>query len=213
MPEIGQEIFPGWKLLATREFKHALLNDDGSVVETEDASFSNRAVELTVESNDGSKERHICFVDHPKLTAGIHPTILPVTRLAGDQASLARITVCPTLKAPVEKSLLLLSPNNEGNGVTAWTWSKGATAPVSQSIKTFPVTLTLGEQKVVLSQHWLNALRQIKWQQREGASEQEKQPALLIESGGHFHAQQFVLIKGKVTPCRVMDDMLILRYR
>lgn len=213
VPEIGQEIFPGWKLVATRLFKHALRNDDGGVVETKDSSFSNRAVELTLESKEGSKERHICFVDHPKLTAGIHPTILPVTRLAGEQASLARIKVCPVLKAPVEKSLLVLSPNNEGEGLTAWAWSKGAKAPVSQSIDKFPITLALGEHKVEVSQHWRNALRQIKWQQREGASDQKKQPAILIESGGHFHAQQFVLIKGTVTPCRVMEDMVILRYK
>lgn len=213
IPEIGQEVFSGWKIEGVQIYKHALLKDDGTIVESKDTSFSNRAVAVTVEAPDGTKERHICFIDHPRLTAGIHPTILPVTRLSGDLASLARLTVCETLKAPVEKSLVVLSPDTEGEGVNSWIWIKGEPAPTASHITTFPTTLTLGDQKVEIKQHWTKARRQIKWQQREGAAEEEKQPALLIETGGHFHAKQFVLIRGKSTPCKVMDEILILRYQ
>lgn len=211
--DIGKEVFPGWKVAAVKIYQHALLNDDRTISESPDASFTNRAVEITVEATNGTKERHICFIDHPKLTAGIHPTILPVTRLSGDLASLSRLSVCNTLKAPVEKSLLVISPNIKGEGVKVWTWVKGEATPHIHQIDTFPTTLTFGEQKIDLKQHWSNARRQIKWQHREGAKEDDKQPALLIETGGHFHSKQFVLIKGKSTPCKVMEEMMILRYK
>jgi len=213
IPEKGQEVFSGWKVQDVRIYQHALLKDNGTIAESKDTSFSNRAVEVTVEATDGTKERHICFIDHPRLTAGIHPTILPVTRLSGDLASLARLTVCETLKAPVEKSLMIISPDTDGEGLNTWIWGKGEPAPISSHIEKFPATLTIDGQKVEIKQHWTKARRQIKWQQREGTAEEDKQPALLIETGGHFHAKQFVLIRGKSTPCRVMDDILILRYR
>ena len=201
-----------------RIFKHALLNDDGTIVESDDTGFSNRAVEITIETTGesntgGSKERHVSFIDHPQLTAGIHPTLLPVTRVSGDLASLSRLIVCGALKAPVTKSLLVMSPNTVGEGITTWVWAKGEKAPISTRIEKFPATLTLGDEKVIVTRHWANAHRQIKWQQREGAEEKDKKPALLIETGGHFHAKQFVLIRGEVTPCSVMDEMILLRYR
>ena len=211
--KIGQEIFPGWKTAALKIYQHALLSEDGTVAESEDAGFTNRAIEVTVEATDGSKERHICFIDHPKLTAGIHPTILPVTRVSGDLTSLSRLAVCETLKAPVEKSLLVISPDIKGDGVNVWTWAKGEKAPKTSHIDKFPVTLTFGDQKVEIKQHWANARRQIKWQQREGVKPEDKQPAILIETGGHFHSKQFVLIKGKSTPCKVMEEILILKYK
>jgi len=210
---VGEDIFPGWKLAAIRLFKHALLNDSGQVAESDDTSFTNRAVEITIESKNGSKERHICFIDHPKLTAGIHPTLLPVTRITGDQASLSRLIVCETLKAPVEKSLVLISPDTSGKGLRIWTWIKGQAAPTSKNIVDLPTTLDLDGQKVEIKQHWPHARRQVKWDQREGSSEEEKQPALLIEAGGHIHAKQFVLINGKSTPCKVTNDIIMLRYR
>jgi len=213
IPKLGEEIFSGWKLVVVKIYQHALLNDDATVSESEDAGFTNRAVEVTVEAKDGSRERHICFIDHPQLTTGIHPTILPVTRVSGELASLSRLTVCETLKAPIEKSLLVISPNVEGEGVNVWTWLKGAPAPETKSIDTFPTTVSLGDQKVEIKQHWTKARRQIKWQQRTGRKQEEKQPAILIETGGHAHAKQFVLIKGKATPCKVMGEMIILQYK
>ena len=218
IPELGKEIFTGWKMSGLRIFKHALLNDDGTIVESDDTGFSNRAVEITIETTGesntgGSKERHVSFIDHPQLTAGIHPTLLPVTRVSGDLASLSRLIVCGALKAPVTKSLLVMSPNTVGEGITTWVWAKGEKAPTSTRIEKFPATLTLGDEKVIVTRHWANAHRQIKWQQREGADEKDKKPALLIETGGHFHAKQFVLIRGEVTPCSVMDEMILLRYR
>jgi hypothetical protein len=213
IPELGQEVFSGWKVANLRIFKHALLNDDGTIVESDDTSFSNRAVEITIEATGGSKERHVSFIDHPQLTAGIHPTLLPVTRVSGDLASLSRLIVCGGLKAPVTKSLLVMSPNTSGEGITTWLWAKGDKAPTSSRIEKFPATLTLGGEKVIVTRHWAKARRQIKWQQREGADEKDKKPALLIETGGHFHAKQFVLIRGEVTPCSVMDEMILLRYR
>jgi len=211
--EVGKEIFPGWKLVAVKIYQHALLNDDATVSESKDAGFTNRAVEVSVEARDGSQERHICFIDHPQLTTGIHPTILPVTRVSGELASLSRLTVCETLKAPIEKSLLVISPNVDGEGVKVWTWVKGAPAPETKSIETFPTTVSLGDQKVEIKQHWTKARRQIKWQQRKGRKQEDKQPAILIESGGHAHAKQFVLIQGKATPCKVMGEIIILQYK
>jgi hypothetical protein len=213
IPATGQQVFPGWKVIAIRSFQHALLNDNGTITESKDTSFTNRAVEISVEATGGSKERHLCFIDHPRLTAGIHPTLLPVSRISGDLASLAKLRVCETLQAPAEKNLLVISPDTEGTGVTALTWIKGNPAPTSQQIKKFPATLTLGNQTIELKQHWANARRQIKWQQKEDGSDDKKQPALLIESGGHFHAKQFVLIQGKATPCRIMDDIILLKYK
>jgi hypothetical protein len=213
IPELGQEVFDGWKVTGLRIFKHALLNDDGTIAESDDTGFSNRAVEITIEAKDGSKERHVSFIDHPQLTAGIHPTLLPVTRMSGDLASLSRLIVCGSLKAPVTKSLLVMSPNTSGESITTWLWAKGEKAPTSSRIEKFPTTLTLGDEKVIVTRHWAKARRQIKWQQREGADEKDKKPALLIETGGHFHAKQFVLIRGEVTPCSVMDEMILLRYR
>lgn len=210
---VGEDIFPGWKLAAVRLFNHALLNDSGQVTESDDTSFTNRAVEITIESKNGSTERHICFIDHPKLTAGIHPTLLPVTRITGDQASLSRLIVCESLEAPAEKSLVLISPDTRSKGLRIWTWIKGQATPSAKNIVDLPITLDLDGQNVEIKQHWTHARRQIKWDQREGASEKEKQPALLIEAGGHIHAKQFVLINGKSTPCKVTNDIIMLRYR
>jgi len=77
IPELGKEVFDGWKVTGLRIFKHALLNDDGTIAESDDTGFSNRAVEITIEAKGGSKERHVSFMDHPQLTAGIHSTLLP----------------------------------------------------------------------------------------------------------------------------------------
>jgi hypothetical protein len=171
------------------------------------------AAEITLQSEDGSKERHIYFIDHPQLTAGIHPTLLPVSRIEGDQASLARLIVCEAPEAPIEANLVLLSPDVDSDHLTAWIWNKGKGAPTVSQIEAFPATLMIGEEQVTIKQHWAHAHRQIKWQQREDSGIEAKQPALLIESGNHFHAKQFVLIQGKVTPCRPADDMIMLRYQ
>ena len=213
LPQIGKEVFPGWQISAINVFQHALLKDDGTITEAEDASFTNRALEVIIQTTDGkTKERHVCFLDHPRLTAGIHPSLLPVTRISGDLASLSRLVVCETAKAPVEKSLITISPDTEGEGITVWTWIKDKPTPETLHITRFPATLTLAGQKVEIKQHWTHARRQIKWQQKENSGK-DKQPALLIESGGHFHAKQFVLIKGKVTPCRISGNMMMLRYK
>ncbi len=213
LTKIGDEIFPGWKLTAIRTFQHALLGDNGIITETADASFTNRAVEATIEAEDGSKERHICFIDHPQLTAGIHPSLLPVSRISGNLSSLARLVVCETAKRPVEKSLLTISPDTNGNALTIWTWLKGKPTPTSQHITRFPTTLTLDKQAVTITRHWTHARREIKWQQKENPSGTNKQPALLIESASHFHSKPIVLIQGKPTPCRISGNMMILRYR
>jgi len=215
LPEVGKVVFSGWTVVSVKEFQHALLNDDSTISESEDGQFVNRAVQVVIQAKDGSQERHVCFIDHPKLTEGIHPALLPVSRVSGALTSLSRLYVCETLKAPVEKSLLIFSPavESEEESLSTWTWKKGESAPQFQKIETFPTTLSVGGQKIEITRHWPKARRQIKWQEKTGASEKDRHPALLIETGGHFHAKSFVLIKGKATPVKVMEDMLILRFR
>jgi len=213
LPELGQEVFSGWKLVSLKEYQHALLNDDSTLSESEDASFVNRAVQVVIEAKDGSKERHVCFIDHPKLTEGIHPSLLPVSRVSGNLTSLSRLYVCETLKAPAEKSLLLLSPSIDGKMLTVWTWLKGDSTANKQTISQLPTELKLGEQAITLTRHWTKARRQIKWQEKTGAKENERHPALVVETGGHIHRKSAVLVKGQPTPVEIAGDMLILRYR
>ena len=213
LPQPGNEAFPGWKITAIRTFQHALLKDNGTITEAPDAHFINRAVEVTLQATDGTKERHICFIDHPQLTAGIHPSLLPVTRISGKLASLSRLVVCERTQPPVEKSLLTISPDNQGDALTLSLWVKGKPTPETRHITHLPTTITLDGQHITLARHWTHARRQIKWQQKNTSAGDNKQPALLIESGGHFHAKSFVLIQGESTPCRLSGNMMILRYR
>ena len=170
-------------------------------------------MQVVIQAKDGSQERHVCFIDHPKLTEGIHPSLLPVSRVSGSLTSLSRLYVCETLNAPAEKSLLVMSPSTDGKTLNLWTWLKGDSAPKHQSVTQFPFTVTLGEQSIVIKRHWDHARRQMKWQEKTGDSEKERHPAIVIETSGSIHPKQFVLIKNQPTPVEIAGDMLILRYK
>ena len=213
LPEVGKEVFPGWKLTKISYYQHAVIGEDGAISETPDAHFKNRVVEVEIEAKDGSKERHICFVDHPKLTDGIHPQILPVSRISGTLVSLSRLKVCDKLSVPVKHHWLMISPDTNGKGAKVVKWLMGKPSPEVLHIDEFPITIDFNGVKVTLKQHWSHALRQVKQREKKSKSKKAKHPAIFVVAGGPFHGKSFVFVQGRPTPCGIQHGMLIIRYR
>lgn len=214
LPDIGGEVFEGWTLKATKSYHHALMDDEGGVTEAEDAGFTNRVLEVHITDGKGTEERHIAFLDHPELTRGIHPEILPVTRLSGGNASQSRLVVCTPVQPATEKHIVQLSPHATGKGLSARVWLVGNTEYTTIAADQLPADLPLADGKVLrLNRHFSKARAEIKWERREAPQEGDAKPALLIEHrASHHQKEAFVLIRDEVTPCRIGQKHLMLRY-
>jgi hypothetical protein len=214
LPEAGGEVFEGWTIKSFKTYQHALMDGKEGVEEAEDASFTNRVLEVHLTSAQGSEERHLAFLDHPAITKGIHPTILPVSRISGNEASLSRLVVCAKVEPAAESHFVHVSPVLDGGGLTVRVWPKGGGDPQVIAIREFPAELTLGDGKTLtIERHFSHARPHVRWERREAPEDGEAKPALLIEHRtGHHQKLEFVLVRGEVTPCRIGDRHLMLRY-
>ena len=218
VPEIGAEALPGWTVKGIRSFERALFDDGGELQESDDDGFTNRALEVTIESSDdGTVERHVCFIDHPKLTKGIHPALLPVTRLAGSSASNSRLAARDPIAIPNASSdRLLLSPSTYESGkLTAFTWERESDKVATHEIGSLPADVKVGSTTLRLLKHYKNASSVLKWHKVEKPAEggAETTPALLISWQNGHHPQKTVLPLDRPTPVRIGSEFSILRYR
>ncbi len=217
LPPDDGEVFPGWKVRSVRYYQHALLDDSGAVEESEDAGFTNRAVEVVLASVDETTvERHLAFPDHPEITKGIHPALLPVSRLSGEGASQSRLVVCDALDRPGASNALVLCPSSSNSDqLTAFSWDQESKAMSESKNETLPAELELANGKSVrILRHRTHARSVVKWRRCEEADEGEALPALVIgwaESGvGH---KQTVLIHNRSTPFRLRGEFQTFRFR
>lgn len=213
LPEVGGEVFPGWKLKSSRQFQRALMEDDGSLVEEEDAGFVNRVLEAHVVADDGSEERHIVFLDHPELTRGIHPTILPVSRVSGEKTSLARLVVCPEMPAASEQHQVWISPGvGEGPSVVRVVRKGGGKEEIQ--VDEYPAGIEVAEGvKLQLLRHFTRARSIVRWERADAPSENDATPALVVEHFEQHETKRLVLIEDEITPCRIGGEMVMLRLR
>lgn len=214
LPDPGGEIFDGWQLKSTKSYQHALLDDEGGVAESPDGSFANRVLEVLITDGKGNTERHLAFLDHPEITRGIHPTILPVTRLEGNSASQSRIAVRTPVQPATEQHIVQITPEASGERITARVWIVGETEFKTIDIEKLPAELALADkQTLTIGRHFTLAQSQVKWERQEIPETGEAKPALVIEhSASHHQKDSFVLIRDEVTPCRINQKHLMLRY-
>jgi len=214
LPEVGAEVFEGWNLKSSRRYQSALMDEDGSVEEAEDAGFVNRVLEVHVVTDDGSEERHIVFLDHPELTKGIHPTILPVSRVSGEKTSLARLVVCPPMPRSDEKHQVWVTPGTgEGESSVQIAGKEGGDRKVVR-VAEFPAEIEVGEGvSVKLLRQFTHAKSVVRWEKAEPAEGDDARPALVVEHWEGREATRLVLIEGEITPCRIGGEMVMLRFR
>ena len=214
LPEIGGEVFEGWTLKSIKTYQHALMDEEYNVTEAEDAGFVNRVLQVHITDGKGTEERHLAFLDHPNLTRGIHPEILPVARLSGDSASQSRLVVCTPVPPATEKHVVQISPDADGSGLTARIWLTGEPSYKTVAITQLPADLPLGDDGTLrVARHFTKAHSEIKWERRDVPQSGDAKPALVIEhQASHHHREAFVLIDGEVTPCRIGPKHLMLRY-
>ena len=212
----GQKPFLGWTVEKIRTLEHALLGEGGEVEETDDSSFINRVIEVTLKSTDGSVERHLCFIDHPKLTKGIHPTFLPVSRLVGNGASQSRLVACDLLEGQsAQHHRVLISPNaSDAGNLTAFLWNHEDDTTDRIVIDSLPTEVSIGETSLRLLNHRDHARSVVKWQKQTLEGENSKStPALhIMWLEGHKH-EQAVLPLDRPTPVRINGEFKILCYR
>ncbi len=217
LPADGEEVFPGWKLRQVRFLTHALLQDSGGLRESSDTGFTNRAVEATLVSNDGATvERHIAFLDHPEITKGIHPALLPVSRLSGESASHSRLVVSDRLDKPGKANSLFLSPTpSDPERLIAFTWDYQSKAISEVAIDQLPAEITLPDRRTVsLRRHLRHARPVVKWRRLEPPTGGDSIPATVIgwaEAGTGHH--QVVLIDNHPTPIRLGGQIHTFRSR
>ena len=214
LPPMGGEVFEGWTLKDLKIYQHALMDEEGGVTETEDGGFTNRVLEVFLTDGKGSEERHITFLDHPELTTGIHPKILPVARISGEATSLSRLVVCRKLEPSVDHQVVQLTPAVDGPGITARIWPKGSAEFKTVTVPQLPAELPLEEGGVLrLKRHHAHARPHLKTERFDQPAEGDAKPALIIEHRlSHHQKSEFVLIRGEVTPCRIGDKHLMLRF-
>ncbi len=215
----GAEAIPGWKVRGVRVFEHALLGESGSIEENGDDGdgFTNRAVEVVLASDDGSSvERHIAFIDHPEITKGIHPSILPVSRVSGEGASNSRLVVRDPLDPPGGGNVLVICPDSsDPEKLTAFVWDQESKVVGEVEIDALPTELPLpGGQKIELLRHHGHARSVMKWRRREIPTEGDPLPALVIgwaePDAGH---KQAVLILNRAVPFRLRGEFQTFRFR
>lgn len=215
LPETGGEVFEGWTIKSLKTYQHALMDEEGGVTEAEDASFTNRVLEVHLTDGKGSEERHITFLDHPDLTKGIHPTILPVSRVSGEGASLSRLVVCDAVEPAPDHEVVQIAPGTAGQGLKVRVWPKGDAEFRTIAVQELPAEIPLAEDRTLrLDRHFTRARPHVKWERREVPEDGGAKPALVIEHrAGHHQKTEFVLIRDEVTPCRIGDKHLMLRYK
>jgi hypothetical protein len=214
LPDIGREVFEGWTLEGIRRYRHALMDDQGGVTEAADSGFTNRVLEVHLTDGKGTGERHLAFLDHPEITRGIHPTILPVSRVSGTGASNSRLVVCTPVPPAAERHIVQVSPNAGLPGLTIRVWLAGESDSKSVTTDQLPVDLPLTDGKSLhLTRHFSKARSEIKWERRDSPQAGDAKPALLVEHrASHHQKDAFVLIDGEVTPCRIGPKHIMLRY-
>jgi len=214
LPEPGGEVFEGWKLKSSHRYQSALMDENGGVEEAEDAGFVNRVLEVHVASDDGSEERHIVFLDHPELTKGIHPTILPVSRVSGEKTSLARLVVCPPMPKSDERHQVWVTPGRGEGESSVQIAGKGEGDRKSVRVTEFPAEIEVEEGvSVKLLRQFTHAKSVVRWEKAEPAEGDDARPALVVEHWEGREATRLVLIEGEITPCRIGGEMVMLRLR
>ncbi len=223
VPKAGDEIFPGWKVEKIHTYQHALLEENGDIKESDDGNFDNRAIEIILTSDEGTVERHLCFLDHPELTKGIHPSLLPATRLKGSNASQSRLTARDPIKIQGNsKNRLLLSADGKDPAkLTAFTWDDKNSQFTIIPIASLPAEVKVGEQSISILQHRNHARSVVKWQRisresknDESSKEEDKiTSALLITWLENNHHQKAVLPLDRPTPVRIKGQFQTFRYR
>lgn len=220
LPDVGSEIFPGWKVKALNTYEHALLEENGDIKESDDTGFANRAIEVILASKDGTIERHLCFLDHPELTKGIHPELLPATRLAGTGASQSRLTACDPINIQGESTnRLLISPNaSDPEKLTAFTWDSTGGKFNTIKIDSLPAKVKVGDRSISILQHRNHARSVVEWRRinkkTSKADDKQKIPsALLITWLENEHHQKAVLPIDRATPIRINGQFQTFRYR
>ena len=214
LPGGGGEVFDGWKIRSIKSYEHALLDDEGGVTESADAGFANRVLEVHLTSDKGSEERHIAFLDHPEITRGIHPTILPVSRIGGDEASNSRLVVCAAMEPAAEQHLVHLSPGPTDQELTVRLWLNGASEFKTITVRELPAEIPLPEgQPLLLKRQFSHANPHVKWERCDPPQDGKSKPAVVIEHrASHHQKSEFVLLLDEVTPCRIKGKHLMLRY-
>lgn len=214
LPEPGAGMFGGWKLKSSRQIKSALMEEDGSVSEAEDAGFVNRVLELHIVAEGDNEERHIVFLDHPELTKGIHPTILPVSRVSGEDASLARLVVCPPMPKAGEQHQVWVTPGVDGEEAGAWIVRKDSGKSEEIRLAGFPAEIAVDDGvSLQLLRHFTHAKAVVRWERSEVPEGEKARPALVLEHWEGREAKRLVLIEGDITPCRIKGEMVMLRFR
>ena len=234
VPEKGEEVFPGWILDSARVYEHALLDDTGEIHESDDTSFTNRALAITIRSTneeDQTIERHLCFVDHPKLTRGIHPTILPVARLAGTGASQSRLTARDPITIPdaANHRILITSIPSDPTRFILHTWNRKTDAVNRVELDSLPAETKVDDTIIRIIDHRDHARSVTKWHRAasspgkdtdEGNSNtglKQEDPvvtqALVLTWIDVHHRKRIVLPLDTPTPARIKGEFKFLRYR
>lgn len=210
---INTRVFPSWKVAAIQPYQHALPDDQGELTEDSDSNSVNRAIQVNIVSDDGTEERHIAFIDHPELTRGVHPAILPVKRVRGEGASQSRLVVRTPMTASTELSQILVTPVLNSQALEIRILPKGSVPTVFQ-VTELPAEITLPDGILLrLIRHFAHAIPQVKWERRDLPATSEACPALVIEQRSSPHLRnELVLVRDQVTSCRIGEQFLLLRY-
>lgn len=234
IPEVGEEPFPDWTIQEIRSFDHALMNDAGEIEETSDAGFANRAIEILLASGTGTVERHLCFLDHPDLTGGIHPVLLPVARLSGNDASQSRLAARDPIAVPgSDHDRVFLCPDAaDPAGLAVFVWSRDEKKVRETWIDSLPAEIGAGKKTIRLLQHRSHARSVVKWRPAEavageahrcgagvvsGTGNDSEMPetisALVIAWMENGAERKAVLPLDRPTPIRINGQFQTFRYR
>ncbi|MCF6313112.1 MAG: hypothetical protein L3J39_11730 [Verrucomicrobiales bacterium] len=227
IPKVGGDIFPNWIVQEIKTYQHALLEENGDIKESDDGDFANRAIEITLSSTEGTIERHLCFLDHPELTKGIHPELLPATRLKGSSASQSRLTARDPIKilGNSKNRLMLSSDSKNPKQLNAFTWDDKKQQFKTHALTSLPQTLKIGDQSITVLQHRNHARSVVKWQKvaastansqlakNKDAEDNTVTPALLITWLENNHHQKAVLPLNRATPVLIQGKFQTFRYR
>lgn len=190
VPEVGAELFDGWRVVDLQRFEHALVGVDGLV--EGDETRDNPAVLIVLGRDDGSLERHICFERYPEMVS--------VRPMAGDAESgaILRAGATTPVETPSLPRLILHDADSTGLQIAVY---HGTDALLNTSVESLPFTFELFGHEATVRERLTHARQSTNLV--AAPPSKENQPALVVEIEEDYERHRLILPWKQPTPYMV----------
>lgn len=192
---VGQEVFPGWKVVELKRFEHAIVAGE-SITEGPANSPANLAIQVKISDGKGTTEQHTAFEAFPDMVMG--------KPLEGDGNSASRLIPGGTRGEP--ETLVVF-------GTVAQTKigyiGLDGKSKVIEPEQKYPMTLNLGTREATIHRQLARAHQISRTVQAPVAK--DNRPALLVRIGDHTELQTLGW-KGMVDAAGADNKPVVLHY-